>query len=336
MDRVGVFVGEQGNWSFFREIFEDLRAHYHTSVYEPKVYRTPMLHGRLNGWALRDRVRTILKQSNVGFFEWASELLEVATRMPKYCPIVTRLHAYELYAWGPRIQWDAVDRVILVSQAMRNNFIEEYPAHAGKTIVVPNAVRLDQFRPGVRTGSTLNLGMLCSFYPRKRVYETILMFSKFHGRYPDARLYLGGGRIHAADSDEYYIACCRLVKKLGLEDAVHFDGPIARPAEWLPKIDVFISNSFWEGQQVALLEALASGCYCLSHAWAGAEEVLPPEFLCQTDDELFQKTMEYAALSLTEREARRARLRQIASSEFDVESQKQRVREILESTIARR
>ncbi len=336
MKRLGVFVGEQGNWSFFRDICEDLRAHYCTEVYKARRFSAPVLNGRLNRWSHLHGIRSLLKRSDVAFFEWASDLLETATRLPKHCPIVTRLHAYELYAWGPRIAWDAVDRVILVSEAMRRNFMEQYPTQARKAVVVHNAVRLDLYRPSARNGEGVNLGMLCSFYPRKRVYETILMFAKFRNRHPGARLHLGGGRIHAPDHDEYYLACRRLARTLGLDEAVIFHEQVTETADWLSRIDLFISNSYWEGQQVALLEALASGCCCLSHAWAGAEEVLPAEFLCATDDELLDKALAYAGLSEAGKHACRQRMRQIAHEKFDSRRQVVKIRKVLDDTLAGR
>jgi hypothetical protein len=130
---VGVLVGEGGNWQFFQEIFADLARRYETRLYEEKVYRTPLLYGRLNRWAYRRRIRSLLRHSDLCFFEWASELLAAATHMPKYCPVVTRLHAFELYAWAPRINWERVDKIIVVSEAMARQFIARHPDCAGKT-----------------------------------------------------------------------------------------------------------------------------------------------------------------------------------------------------------
>jgi hypothetical protein len=36
------------------------------------------------------------------------------------------------------------------------------------------------------------------------------------------------------------------------------------------------------------MEAVASGCYCLSHDWDGADELLPAENLYLTDSQLRQ------------------------------------------------
>jgi anti-sigma regulatory factor (Ser/Thr protein kinase) len=151
---------------------------------------------------------------------------------------------------------------------MKKHFSERYPAEADKTTVVYNGVSLDKFKPALRTGE-LSIGMLGSIIPRKRVYEAILTFSRLRRQGLRATFHLGGGGIHGPGYDEYYVACRRLVQKLELCDCVHFHEHVSDTADWLRSIDVFISNSYWEGQQVALLEALASGLLEAARKHAG-------------------------------------------------------------------
>jgi len=127
------------------------------------------------------------------------------------------------------------------------------------------------------------------------------------------------------------VALHRLVSKLGLEDRVIFYDHLPDPAFWLQGIDIFISNSYWEGHQVALVEAMASGCYCLCHFWDGAEEVVPSDQLYGTDMQLQELILEYAALSETERRDRQARMRAIAAERFDIEITKARIRDVIEA-----
>jgi len=98
---------------------------------------------------------------------------------------------------------------------------------------------------------------------------------------------------------------------------VVFHGFVNNVANWLQEIDIFISNSYWEGQQVALLEAMASGCYCLGHCWDGIEEILPPDNIYVTDSELRAKLIRYAALSDEARHALQAQMRTITEEKFD-------------------
>jgi glycosyltransferase involved in cell wall biosynthesis len=330
---VGVLVGEGGNWRFFQDIFTDLARCYETRVYKDKVYNTPLLYGRLNRWVLRRRIRSLLRRSDLCFFEWASELLALATHMPKYCPIITRLHAFELYAWAPRINWERVDKIIMVSEAMARQFLTQYPQCAGRVCVVYNGVSLQRFMPMPRP-SGLELGMVCSVQPRKRVYEAVMMLDGLRrAHHCAARLHVAGSWSGDWKSEEYYAAVRRLVRRLDLEEYVVFYGQVADPSQWLRQIDIFISHSYREGQQVALLEAMAAGCCCFSHVWDGAEEVLPQEYLYTTDAELQAKLSEYVQQPEQERRNRHARMRAIAEELFDIETTKANIRAIIEQTM---
>src|SRR5207247_11379624 len=72
------------------------------------------------------------------------------------------------------------------------------------------------------------------------------------------------------------------------------------------------------GSQVALMEAMASGCLCLSHSWEGAEEMLPPSNLFVTDDELLSKLVEYDQAAEVSREQEQRRMCARAAEQFDI------------------
>jgi glycosyltransferase involved in cell wall biosynthesis len=230
-----------------------------------------------------------------------------------------------LYEWAPKILWEAVDKIIFVSQAMQKRFVDLYPDHAQKTTVVYNGRSLDTFQPSAQQDFQFNLGMLGSIVPIKRVYEVILMFYRLRQEARQARLFLGG---EATYDLRYAAAIHRLVEKLGLQDSVIFEGRVD-PSTWLQKIDILISNSYWEGQQVALIEGMASSCYCLAHFWAGAEEMLPPENLYITEADFCHKILSYAETSAAEKRRCQARLRAIACEKFDIERTKPQIRQII-------
>lgn len=326
--KLGILVGED-KWTFFRDIYDDLASHYQTDIYESKTYNTPLLYGRLNRWAFRQRIRSVLRHNDICFFEWASELLVAASHMPKRCAIVTRLHSFEMYEWAHRINWEAVDRVILVSKAMQQIYAALYPQHAEKTRVVYSGKRLDTFKPLPRQFSG-NIGMLCNLTPIKRVYELILTLHELKQRGCQLHLHLGGEPRKGGEDQRYYASMQRAVEKLGLQEQVTFYGYVPDPENWLRRIDIYISNSFWEGQQVALIEAMATGCYCLSHFWAGAEEVLPSEFLFSTESVLQQKIIEYCEMPEEDKMEHQARMRRIAEEKFDIEFTISTTREIID------
>jgi glycosyltransferase involved in cell wall biosynthesis len=330
--RLGVVIEE--TWDFFHEVYADLTAHHQTTLYKrPQTLKLPMFSTRVNRRLFHRDLSRFLASNDVVFFEWASELLAMVSHMPKVCGLVTRLHRYEMYQWASRINWNAVDRVILVSQAKYREFSALYPDHAHKAIVIPEAVSLERFKLAPKRFAG-DIGILCHLKPRKRVYELILMFSELIQERPSFRLHIAGGQ--APGDGDYYDALQQLVDRLGLRDKVKFYGHLTKPEEWYPLIDVYVSNGFSEGLQVSPMEAMSSGCYCVSHQWDGADELMPVENLFYTNTELKNLLIQYADLSEAEKQATRMRLRGMICERFNVDVTKQQIRRVIEETAAGR
>jgi len=323
--RIGVAIEE--TWSFFQEIYTELTSHHQVSLFQRRQVHLPFFEGRVNRRLFQRDLRDFLRKNQVVFFEWASELLAAASRVPKSCGIVTRLHRYELYQWADLIHWEAVDRLILVSRAKQREFIQRFPQYAEKTVVIPEAISIDKFQPHNRSFNG-DLGILCHLTPRKRVYELILAFYELLQQQDGFHLHIGGGE-HELHGD-YYAALRYLVQRLNLQDKVTFYGTVKDAAEWHQRIDIFISNSYSEGLQVSPMEAIASGCYCLAHAWDGADELLPADDIFLTNAELIQKILSYANSSPQERRLRQAAQLGIVRARFDMNVIKAQVRQLVE------
>lgn len=323
--RVGVAIEE--TWSFFHEIYAELAAHHQVSQFSRREVQPPFFRERINRYLFQRDLGALLRQNQVVFFEWASHLLVAASQLPKTCGIVTRLHRYEMYQFVQQINWQAVDKVILVSRAKQREFISLFPQYADKTVFIPEATAPDKFQFNPRPFQG-NLGILCHLTPRKRVYETILDFYELAQQSDGFHLHIGGGR-HELHGD-YYAAMHSLVRQLGLESRVTFYENVPDPQNWYPKIDIFLSNSYSEGLQLAPMEAMASGCYTLSHRWEGAEELLPEANLYYTGSELRQKILEYSAADEAEKLRRRQALRLIVCEKFDIHQIKVQIRQLVE------
>ena len=331
MTNLGIAVGEE-MWMFFKEIYDDLTLHYNTSIFHKKEYHVPLLHGRLNRWSYKQGLHSILKQNDLCFFEWASEHLVIASNFHPQTPIVTRLHSFELYDWAPKVNWDSVSKVILISKYMQDKFNELYPQHSHKSIVINNGRSMKTFTPPIHRTYDYNLGMMCAILPVKRIYEVILMLYELRKSGLPARLRIAGKAKEMGDF-RYPVAVHELIKKLYLEDFVIFDGFVVDTPSWLQNIDIFISNSFWEGQQVALIEAMACGCYCLSHFWNGSEEMLPPENIFITNSDLQQKIIGFYNTSDAEKAAYSQYFRAIALEKYDLENIKIQIHQVIEEVL---
>lgn len=327
--RIGIAIEE--TWSFLHEIYEDLTTHHQVSLFQRRTVNSPVMHERINRRLFQHDLAKFMRDNDVVFFEWASALLAAATHMPKQCRIVTRLHRYEMNEWVYRINWDNVDKIILVSEAKRREFAEKFPAYVDKVEVVYEAVDPEKFsfQPRPFTG---DIGILCHLTPRKRVYELILAFSEIISLGHSLHLHIGGGP-HVKYRD-YFDAMQDLVQKLQLQDSVTFHGHIEEPSDWYKNIDIIISNGYSEGLQVSPLEAMASGCFCLSHRWAGSEEMLPEKYLYYTDSQLQEKILTYCRLTETEKRQEREKLRSLIDRKFNVHKTKQEIRQIIERTLS--
>lgn len=331
--KLGVVIEE--TWDFFNELYADFNTRYETRLFARRALKSGPFHSRINNALLRRDMQSFLAANDVVFFEWASELLVLASHLPKRCPIVTRLHRYELYQWADRINWDAVDRIILVSEAKRREFTARFPNQAHKIAVIPVGVDLQKFGYFPRAfapGDRVNIGILCHLAPRKRVYELILAFSELAYQHPLLHLHIAGGA--GAAFRDYEEALHYLVEQLGLRARVTFYGNVKETWDWYPKIDIFVSNSFSEGLQVAPMEAMAMGCWVLSHHWHGADELVPAENLYLTDGELAAKISTYLSLSPAAKQAVAQGMRQRALDLFAVYDKIPRINQVIGDALA--
>jgi glycosyltransferase involved in cell wall biosynthesis len=325
--RIGVVVGEGDAWHFFENIYQDLVSDYKVDIFKVRRWKWPVLYYRLNYLLLAHDLDAFMKTHDVVFFEWATEQLAVATQLPKRCRVITRLHRYEMFQWASKIKWAGVDKIILVSHAMQNKFMTQFPEQGYKTVSIPVGVPVDKFHPLEKQFSG-SLGILCDLIPRKRVYDLILTFYELVQQRPDLNLHIAGGCV--TGHEDYYEALHHLVKELDLLDKVTFYDHVTDTLNWYQQIDIFVSNSYSEGLQVAPMEAMASGCYCLSHHWLGAEELLPGENLFYTNTEFKEKVLCFFDLSESEKQRQRARMRAIAVEKFNIGQTKERIREMIE------
>jgi glycosyltransferase involved in cell wall biosynthesis len=324
--KLGLVV--DGHRGFIGELLDDWQARYQTAEFSFEELELPLSQGRVNQWRLRRSLQQFMNEKDLVFFEWAGPTTIVGSHLPVKTPVIVRLHSWELYEFAPHICWEAVDRIILVSQAMQQRFIELFPDQKEKTRVVYCGKSLTEFELKPRQFAG-RIGLLGDIVPIKRVYEMVFVLHELRQKGYDFTLHIGGEPRNGSNNQRYAVSLRRAIEKLSLQDHVTFYGWVDDVAAWLHNIDIFVSNSYWEGQQNALLEAMATGCYCLSHFWDGAEEVLPADYLFAGEIELQEKILQYVAMPAEQKAQHPVRLRAIVEKKFDVEQMKQSIHDII-------
>ncbi|MCB0254181.1 MAG: glycosyltransferase family 4 protein [Anaerolineae bacterium] len=313
---------------FLQPMEQALRERFHVSRFAPRFIKAPVVGMSVNKLLFHLQFRRFLASHDVAFFEWAGSLLVQATHMPKRCRIVTRLHSMEVASAAHRVDWSQVDATIVVSEQMKQRLLLAAKAPPPYIQIINYGIDLSRFH-FTQKPFRHRVGMIARVVPVKRVYEAVLVIYELRRRgYPFTLAV--GGPLGDELEPRYPWAIRELIERLDLAKHVSLLGLISDPASLYAEIDVFLSNSFWEGQQNSLIEAMASGCYCLSHCWGGAEEVLPPEQIFITDSELQAKLVAYASLSEPEKAARQNRMRTLAETKFSVRDMERRVVQLIE------
>lgn len=162
------------------------------------------------------------------------------------------------------------DRVISVSAAdlrdlVRRRFVSEARGH-----VVPNAVDTERFRPGDGGEARRRLGLpaegfvvgtVSRLVPQKSVADLI----DAERRVPSVHLVIVGDGPLRSELQRQAAPIADRVVFLGSRDDV---------PEILPAFDVFALSSRWEGQPIALLEAMAAGLPIVATDTEGSRELL--------------------------------------------------------------
>ncbi len=165
---------------------------------------------------------------------------------------------------------DRFDAILWPTEAQRSDVARRFGDAPG-SVVAPHGVEIPATAipaPGSTGRAGGRVVMLNRLAPGKRVDHAIRAFADVRAAVPHATLDVyGEGAEHAALE--------RLIDGLGLAGVVRLRGRTDDPVGILAEAAVFLSTSAYEGQGLALAEALATGCPVVSYdAPYGPRELL--------------------------------------------------------------
>jgi glycosyltransferase involved in cell wall biosynthesis len=267
--KVAFFCGLSGDVKFLSDIYNFVAQRVPVKFFEGADVK---------------RMYELMKWSDISWFEWCTDLAVEASRMPKVCRTIVRLHRFEAYCdWPAKMSWENVDTLITVGNSfVKDALLRQVPTLEARTrvVTIPNGVNLEKFafldRPRGK-----NIACLGYLNARKNPMFLLQCMQKLHYIDPQYKLFLAGAFQDAAL--EQYIRY--MVKALGLVDVVFFDGWQDDVNSWLQDKHYIVSTSIGESQGMGVLEGMACGLKPVIHNFPGADQIFPSGYLFNISEE---------------------------------------------------
>lgn len=162
-------------------------------------------------------------------------------------------------------------------------------------------------------------------------------FAQGAASYPGARLLLVGG---SKQETEQEARLRKQAETLGLGDKVRFMGLRTDIPEVLAAADVFVLSSDWEGNPLAIMEAMAAGKPVISTAVGGVPELVGDDscglLVPRGDSGALARAIDYLAAKPKVRQAMGAAAAARAAERFGVETMTKTYEELYETILVRR
>jgi glycosyltransferase involved in cell wall biosynthesis len=260
-------------------IFENLSAAGHRPIIVQEAFSfDPSLVIRLASIVRRERVGLIHAHL------FGSAIRAAATGWLCDVPAIATLHGQADIA--PNEKWlraklaimrKGLDRLVLVSEPFRKEFIDAAPDFAANSVAIPNGIdvaRYEEAQPesrktlGIDSGKFV-IGAVGNAHPAKG-YDVLLRAVRILKDRGVAMQCVIVGEMFGAIGER--LAALR--SELGIEDRVVFTGYRSNVPELLRAFDVFVLSSNAEGFSLATIEAMAAGVPVVATRCGGPESIV--------------------------------------------------------------
>ena len=271
------------------------------------------------------RSKELLNWADVILCEWAvGAAVYYSQNKLSHQRLLVRLHRFEITTNQPSlIKFDNVDKVIVVSDFIKNYCIENYSWAAPKISVIPQYADISLFdRPKV-TMHEYSLGVLGIVPSLKRLDRALDLIEYLRLLDPRYVLYIKTKHpwdIHFVwakeEEKQYFIEQYKRIEKSpSLQLGVIFDDYGSDVAAWFRKIGWMLSTSDIEGCHTAVAEGMASGAKPVIFNWPGASGVY-------RDVDIFdepKKAAEYIYKNSNYSQEDMQKIKQYAKENFDLD-----------------
>ncbi len=266
--KIAFFCGGDGV-KFLNEIIEFTKQRFQVQVFQDHT---------------EEQLYELMKWSDISWFEWCTDLAVIASRLPKVCKNIVRLHRYEAYEpWPQQVNWENVDVLVNVGNSfVKDALISRVPNLTNQTsiVTIPNGVNLEKYT-FINRQSSKNIAFLADLRMVKNPAFVLQCMQKLHYTDPEYRLFFAGQFVDAVV--EQYLK--HMVNALEIRDVVFFDNWQEDINGWLEDKHYIVSTSIIESQGMGILEGMACGLKPVIHNFPGADQIFPSEFLFNISEE---------------------------------------------------
>lgn len=233
-----------------------------------------------------DQIDEAMEWADICWFEWCDELITYASNKYYFYnkKIVCRLHSYEAFTDNIfNVNWNNVDKVIFISEEIRNYVISKVNMDISKTKVIPNGIDIRKFkyRKGKCGFSIAYVGYINYKKGPMLLLHAFKAIFDFDKRY---KLFIAGE--FQDERDKLYFN--QMIKVLNIEENVIFEGWQKDLNQWLENKDYIICTSLLESQNVSIMQAMSKGIKPLIHNFVGASKIYPQEYIWNTIEDLIK------------------------------------------------
>lgn len=220
--------------------------------------------------------------------------------------LIIRLHLQEIqsrntidYIW--RINWDNVDRLILITHHCYDFIQATFPALKIKSSLIYNPIPAKSALNKLKDieKSRFTLGFVGAVPARKRLDLAVSLLRSLRVRDERYELRIKGAlpkdfpwMKNRKDEMEWYDSMFSDLSDLEKSGGVKFDDHSPDMSEWYRDIGWILSTSDFEGSHQAIAEGMAAGCIPIIRDWVGAERIYPAKFVMPTIENMASKIIE--------------------------------------------
>ncbi|MCP3951232.1 MAG: glycosyltransferase, partial [Desulfobacterales bacterium] len=222
-------------------------------------------------------MHALMDWSDISWFEWCDGMAVQASKLPKVCKMVCRLHSYEVFSNFPHeVAWENIDCLIFVAAHIKKIFMDQFQVreHEVAMEIVHNGINLDKYRL-LGTQKGFNIAYIGYINHKKNPSLLLQCMSHLVEIDPRYKLHIAGE--HQELRFKLYFE--HMVKAMGLEENIVFHGWVEDVENWLLDKSYILSTSVLESFGYGIAEAMAMGLKPVLHNFIGAKELYPPEYL---------------------------------------------------------